>query len=92
MLRRHQLIRQIMKIDISQKDLQSLRRLVYEQCCKLENSPNPDCSKVDVYKGRKFIQKMNMALKKVYGHDCMGHFYLHHTRDVKRGNRTHPPT
>ena len=66
-----------MKIEISKDDLMDLRHLASRQVYTMEHCPNP-AAWGDIPKtGRKFIRKLNAALKKVHGHDCMGDTYLH---------------
>ena len=59
-----------MNIDISKKELQSIRDIIY-------NGRNYYKRNKDVFSiGTKLIKKLNYVLKKVYGHDCNGKYYL----------------
>lgn len=65
-----------MKLAVSPKDLQSLRRLIANQVNTLVHLPNPAGVQRDIEVGRKMVRKLNAALKRMHGHDCMGSYYL----------------
>lgn len=72
-----------MKIDINKKDLWDLRDIIRRErdrvhvmyvredrnACALEFKQREDVA-------NKVIRKLNTALKKAYGHDCLGEAYL----------------
>jgi hypothetical protein len=72
-----------MKIDISPKELQTLRGEAHERLQWLRNTPagqsqtvigrSPVAEQIRVLE--KFIRKMNRALVKVHGHDCCACLY-----------------
>lgn len=68
-----------MNIDISKKELQDLRELLYEGRARYARTCFTDVGSTSskmVELGTKYIRKVNNALKKVHGHDCCGNYYI----------------
>ena len=65
-----------MRIAIAKGDLQTLRDVARIAIDKMENCSNPSAFGDGPKVGRKFIRKINRALKSVHGHDCNGKEYL----------------
>ena len=72
-----------MNIDIATSDLQALRDEAYARVLDLRAmraggtdfvSYNHNYTRI--LRLRKFIRKLNRALKQVHGHDCNGQYYL----------------
>ena len=71
-----------MKIEISKKELQELRELLWEGRAyyakntthKFKSISQHNINMVEL--GTKYIKKVNQALKKVHGHDCSGDRYI----------------
>ena len=63
-----------MKIDVAKDDLQDFRDLMWEARSKYSRQPVPN--ERMILCATKMIKKANLALKKLYGHDCNGDSYI----------------
>ena len=65
-----------MNLKVSKEELMSLRHVVSIQLGHMRHCPNPSAYGDCIPVAEKFIRKLNAALKKTHGHDCMGDTYL----------------
>lgn len=65
-------------LQIADKDLQNMRRLLETEAIRLATLPSPKESGAWTHLtlSIKLIRKINHALKRVHGHDCCGNMSL----------------
>jgi hypothetical protein len=70
---------------VPDKELQSLRSFLHDACLRIEAMPNPRAGcklgTASYEIARRLIRKINLALKRIHGHDCSAEFYAPDRRE-----------